>query len=93
MSIFRGRPWPEPGEPLFTDDDREHAIAAVLNKRDNCPGCGEPVEVSTARESEFEYAAEAVRCHACAAQAHAGSEIDDKSGLLVSFTRRPVPRE
>lgn len=78
---------------MWLDDDREHAIAAVLNGHDACPGCGEPLVVSTARESDGEYRAEAVRCHACAAQSHAADGVDDKSGLLVSFTRRPAPRE
>lgn len=93
MSILRGRPWPEPGEPLFTDDDRDLALALTANERDACPGCGQPTAVSTAPEAEEAYRAEAVRCHACAAQARAAKDVDDPAGLLVQFTRIPEPKE
>lgn len=91
MSIFRGAPWPGTDIPLFTDDDRDHRIAAVLNKADSCPGCGEPMSVSTSIESDGKYAADAMRCHGCAAQSRAANELSDKSNLLVAFTRRPDP--
>lgn len=93
LSILRGRPWPEPGEPLFLDDDRDAAIALVIDERESCPGCGEPLDVSTDPQSEDAYRADAVRCHACAAQAAAGRGPSDSTGLLVQFTRRPAPRE
>ena len=66
-------------------------MAYVANEREACPGCGEPLDVSTDPESEGRYTAEAVRCHACAAQSKADRGIDEKAGLLVHFTRRPTP--
>ena len=68
-------------------------MALVADEREACPGCGEPVSISTSPEAEESYRAEAVRCHACAAQARATRGIDDPLGLLVQFTRRPTPKE
>lgn len=82
-----------PGEPLWLDDDREWAVALIQDERDACPGCGEPLHISTARESDGEYHADAIRCHGCAAQSRAVHSVDDKAGLLVTFTRRPRPQE
>jgi hypothetical protein len=41
-SIFTGRPWPRPGEPLFLQDDTDLAVALALEERDTCPSCGLP---------------------------------------------------
>lgn len=94
LSIFRGRPMPAPGEPLWLDSDRDAAIALHLEEASLCPGgCGEPLAISTARESDGEYAADAIRCHACAARARAGSSPTDSQGLLTTLTRRPRPED
>lgn len=37
-----GRPWPQPGEPLFTEEDTALAIALAEEERDTCPACGMP---------------------------------------------------
>lgn len=44
-SIFLGRPWPEPGEPLFTEEDTAWAVALAEEERDTCPACGYPKSV------------------------------------------------
>lgn len=41
-SILLGRPWPSPGEPLFTDEDTAYALALAEEERDACPSCGMP---------------------------------------------------
>ena len=41
-SILLGRPWPAPGEPLFTTEDTDYAIALAEEERDTCPACGMP---------------------------------------------------
>lgn len=41
-SILLGRPWPAPGEPLFTTEDTDYAIALAEEERDTCPLCGMP---------------------------------------------------
>lgn len=39
-SVFTGRPWPQPGERLFTDDDTAAAVALAMEERETCPSCG-----------------------------------------------------
>jgi len=58
---------PGPGEALWTDDDRAWAIALLVVEDEVCRGCGQPVTESTDPELEELWAAEVVRCHACAA--------------------------
>jgi hypothetical protein len=41
-SIFLGRPWPQPGEPLFTAEDTAYAMALAEEERDTCHSCGYP---------------------------------------------------
>jgi hypothetical protein len=41
-SVFTGRPWPQPGEPLFLPADTEMAVALAEEERDTCPACGLP---------------------------------------------------
>lgn len=66
-SIFLGRPWPAPGEPLWLDSDRTWALALQAHEASIHDGCGQPVEESFSREGDGAYAAEGIRCHACAA--------------------------
>lgn len=89
VSILRGRPWPAPGEPLFTDEDRDLALALYANEADACPGCGEPMSITTSPEAEGAYRADAIRCHGCAAQSRAARDVTDTAGLLVQFSKRP----
>lgn len=89
-SIFRGRPWPAPGEPLWLDADRDEALALHLEEQARCPGgCGELLAISTSPQADGEYAADEIRCHACAARARAASSPDDPQGLLTVIVRRP----
>lgn len=37
-----GRPWPQPGEEFFTQEDTDYAIALAEEERDACPSCGMP---------------------------------------------------
>lgn len=37
-----GRPWPQSGEELFTQEDTDYAIALAEEERDTCPSCGMP---------------------------------------------------
>jgi hypothetical protein len=40
-SIFLGRPWPGPGEPLWTDEDRRKVLEWQADKRSHCSSCGQ----------------------------------------------------
>lgn len=75
-----GRPWPQAGEPLFTDQDTEEILEYFREKALECPGCGHPRDESMAKENQFAYAAEPIRCHACKARDEAAQEWVRKRG-------------
>ncbi|NUP49013.1 MAG: hypothetical protein HOW97_17160 [Catenulispora sp.] len=79
-----------PGDPLWTDDDRDWAMALMTYEADLCT-CGQPRSESMNADNEFAYAAEPLRCHACKAIAR-GSEsfasANDAAGLFISVTKR-----
>ena len=91
-SVFRGRVVAD-GEPLWLDSDREEALALLALEASECPGCGEPREVSMALESDGAYAAEVVKCHACAAMAQESRayvrDNEHAAGVFTELTRRP----
>lgn len=63
-----GRPWPQPGEPLFTDDDIEAVLEHIRYQKMLCPGCGMPRDETMHQDAWNEYEGHAVRCQACAAR-------------------------
>lgn len=65
--MFRGR-IPEPGEPLWTDRDRDEAMALVVAEWDACTGCGQSLTETTQPENEGRYVAEQLLCGGCRAQ-------------------------
>jgi hypothetical protein len=73
-SVFLGRPWPAPGEALWTDEDRAWALALQAEDAGTCGGCGQPRAESTDPANEGRYSAEAVECHGCVAM-QIGSEV------------------
>lgn len=88
-SVFLGRV-PAAGEPLWTDDDRDWAMALLAYEADLCE-CGQPRSESMSSEAEFAYRAEPMRCHACRAIAR-GSEAfaqdgGAQGGLFMSVTK------
>lgn len=88
-SIFLGRV-PKRGEPLWTDDDRDWALALQAYEADLC-ACGQPRAESMSPDNEFGYDATPLRCHACAAVAKGGERFSepgaDPRGLFMSVTR------
>ncbi len=69
-------------------------MALTQIEADECPGCGWPREVSMDPANEFAFAAEPVRCHACAtreraAKQDAGDGWDD-SGISWTTSRTGV---
>jgi hypothetical protein len=92
LSIFRGRV-PVDGESYWTPLDRNYALAWQQEKRATHT-CGQPVAESTARENQFRYRAEVIRCHACAALDRAVSEHTrqdgaDTAGIQARLTLTP----
>lgn len=91
-SIFLGRPWPQPGEPLWTDDDRGWALALQVVEAQRCPDCGQDWAEASDPENEFAWRGELAKCHACSAAARALSSHEknggDTRGLHVHVTKR-----
>lgn len=80
-----------PGEPVWTDKDREWAIALHLEEQ-NTHACGHPIDEVFAKESDGKYVGEAFRCHACAAiakgqTAYASDEHASTDGLIMIARR------
>lgn len=91
--MFLGR-IPEPGESLWTDDDRAWAMALLSVEAEVCKGCGQPLYESTDQALEEGWQAEVIKCHACAIAGrhmeswqHAGG---DPHGANVHVKRREV---
>jgi hypothetical protein len=40
--VFTGRPWPQPGEPLFLPSDTAAVVALAEEEVDTCPQCRMP---------------------------------------------------
>lgn len=87
--MFLGRV-PVSGEPLWTDDDRDWAMALLTYEADLCT-CGQPRSESMDADNEFTYRADALRCHACKAVARVGEQFAqpgaDQAGLFISVTK------
>jgi hypothetical protein len=83
---------PQPGEALWTDEDRAWALALLQVEADSCPDCGQPWSETSDIDNEYQYRAELHRCHACAAGAKAVSRFQkdrgDMSGLHVLITKK-----
>jgi hypothetical protein len=76
------------GEPLWTDEDRDYALALLAVEADRCDGCGHQRSESMAFESDSGYHAEKIRCHACKAIAEASERwADDSKGLFINLSK------
>lgn len=91
-----GRPWPQPGEPMWTHEDRMKALAWQLRQAEMCPGCGTREadwrDPSTLEElEEPRWMPEVHRCLGCAARAaiieEARDDHADLDGAVVIFRR------
>lgn len=63
--MFRGQPLPAAGEPLWTDADRDEALALLTEDWDTCRGCGQRLSESTHPDSEGAYTVDEVMCAGC----------------------------
>lgn len=90
-SVFLGRVVAA-GEPLWLPEDRWWALALADVEADTCRDCGHPLTETTSPQAAEAYAADVVRCHACAAAAQRvaafTSENGQLQGLQVSVTRK-----
>lgn len=65
-SIVLGRPWPQPGEPLWLPDDIEYALGHMAELKLRCSGCGNPRDESMDPERAHQWHAHSSVCFACA---------------------------
>jgi len=87
---------PADGEPKWLPEDRAKVIAYDLHVKGLCPcGCGRPASESMARENQFAYRGEVVRCHARAAmdrasEIYTSQEGADTAGLMSRLSEGPT---
>ena len=88
-SVLTGRVV-EQGEPLWTQEDTDLALALVEIEAERCE-CGHSRVESMDPDHKFGWVAEAIRCHACAARDRAarskGKDWDD-AGIRWVTKRR-----
>jgi hypothetical protein len=88
--VFLGRV-PGAGEPVWTDDDRDWAMALLAYEADLCE-CGQPRSESMNPANEDAYVAEPLRCHSCRAIARGGEPFAEAAsgsqGIFISVTKR-----
>lgn len=79
-----------PGDPLWTQDDTDIAVALTAIEADRCD-CGHPRSESMDPELEFDWVTEPIRCHACASRdrtARSRPDNWDDAGIRWVTTRR-----
>lgn len=95
-SILMGRPWPKPGEPLFTPADTQLALELQAEEDLACVGCGHPRDECMDPDNEQAYEVNEFYCDPCAAKAeyqrHQGGEPGRWDGRYL-LTRLPSPEE
>jgi hypothetical protein len=98
-SVLLGRPWPSPGEPLFTQEDTDWAIALheqeAAEQADRCPLCGLPKRVCRDIANQNRFKAEPERCHATNAIARAqdvqgGDDVTKQSTAWSASLPEPL---
>lgn len=77
-----------PADTPWSDDDRAWALALLQVEAATCSGCDHDLADGTDPDGEFSWAAEAVRCHACAAIEREAAKFEDHAGLRFTVRRR-----
>lgn len=77
---------PGPGEPLWTAEDFEYAVAWQAELDSRCPGCGHHVDEAWNRDNHNAYEGSTHRCYACMAAARASRSMDSeiRDGVYVT---------
>lgn len=83
-----GDPWPEPGEPLYRDEDTEEVLAFIEWEGSLCPNCGEPKAECFDKANQYAYVADVLTCHACAAASRATDKVTRTLGADFTNVRK-----
>lgn len=83
-SVFLGRPWPRPGEPLWLDEDQDKVHAWLRARHEICSSCGTAesdwVDPATGRYLDHpKWEATTYRCPGCAEIRRASEEVPDRA--------------
>lgn len=73
-----------PGQPLWTKEDTDLAVALTEIEADRCGGCGQPRSESMDPANEYAYRADPLRCFSCAArerESRSRGENWDEAGI------------
>lgn len=87
-----GGPWPGPGQPLWTEVDREAVFEYLREEKLLCPGCGHPRDETMDPEAEGHFRARSYKCHACLVGAverakYRGDHPWESGGLIVTVEK------
>ena len=82
-SVLTGRVVAD-GQPLWTAQDTALAVALTAVEAATCQ-CGHDRRESMDPKNEYQYTAEAVRCHACAARDRAAESYAKQDGLMAGL--------
>lgn len=81
-SIFLGRPWPRPGEPMWLDEDQDKIVAWLRARHEVCQQCGtiesdwiDPVTGRYFDQPKWE--AVTYRCPGCAEVQRAARDVPE----------------
>lgn len=85
--MFRGRPWPGPGEPLWLDGDRDEAVALLTVEWDTCKGCGQSLQHSTDPDADRDFTAVQLTCAGCTVR-ETVAEQEHHRGRLLAVRRK-----
>jgi hypothetical protein len=72
---------PVDGQPLWLPEDRAAVLALQEWEDSRCSGCSLDLDESTARDNQFAYQWEPVRCHACKAKSDALERFTSDKGV------------
>lgn len=75
------------GEPLWTQEDTDLALALTELEDATCPGCGHDRAESMDKANTFAYRAEPAKCHACAARDRAANQRANDPGWDAAGVR------
>lgn len=86
--MFTGRRGqPAPGEPVWTEEDTEAALAWQAIQDSTCGGCGNPLAESMNPDNESGYRVTRLVCHGCRAREHAARDDQDTTNADTAGRR------
>lgn len=73
---------------MWTDVDRQEAVALVLEDWDTCPGCGQRLSESTREDAEGKYTIDELMCAGCQVREAVTEKGESYRGRKIHVHRR-----